>query len=53
MYEASKYKSFYYKSKLDIDTNDEQSMRRLVLNFVEGLHWVLQYYHNGCPSWNW
>jgi len=53
MYEASKYKSFYYKSKLDIDANDEQSMRRLVLNFVEGLHWVLQYYHNGCPSWNW
>ena len=20
---------------------------------MEGLHWVLNYYHHGCRSWNW
>ena len=26
----------------------------LISNYiVEGLHWVLHYYHKGCKSWNW
>jgi 5'-3' exonuclease len=25
----------------------------VVASYVEGLHWVLQYYHSGCQSWNW
>eukprot|EP00190_Bangiopsis_sp_CCMP1999_P001137 CAMPEP_0198735810 /NCGR_PEP_ID=MMETSP1475-20131203/61887_1 /TAXON_ID= ORGANISM="Unidentified sp., Strain CCMP1999" /NCGR_SAMPLE_ID=MMETSP1475 /ASSEMBLY_ACC=CAM_ASM_001111 /LENGTH=649 /DNA_ID=CAMNT_0044499531 /DNA_START=328 /DNA_END=2277 /DNA_ORIENTATION=- len=53
LYDGPTYKEHYYKKKLDIDVNDREAMNALVLNYIEGLHWVLQYYHNGCPSWNW
>lgn len=53
LYDGPTYHAHYYKKKLDIDIADERALRALILNFIEGLHWVLQYYHNGCPSWNW
>eukprot|EP00188_Purpureofilum_apyrenoidigerum_P005351 Plantae.Rhodophyta-Purpureofilum_apyrenoidigerum.ctg6890.p1 GENE.Plantae.Rhodophyta-Purpureofilum_apyrenoidigerum.ctg6890~~Plantae.Rhodophyta-Purpureofilum_apyrenoidigerum.ctg6890.p1 ORF type:complete len:679 (+),score=115.02 Plantae.Rhodophyta-Purpureofilum_apyrenoidigerum.ctg6890:186-2222(+) len=53
LYDGPSYAEYYYKKKLNIDNNDTEALNELVLNFVEGLHWVLQYYHNGCPSWNW
>ena len=27
--------------------------RALVVNYLEGLHWVLKYYYSGCISWKW
>jgi len=31
----------------------ETFKRSVVKSFVEGLSWVLNYYHNGCISWTW
>lgn len=25
----------------------------MVREYIEGLHWVLHYYHYGCGAWNW
>lgn len=53
---ASSYKDYYYQAKLNIDPNDPDKLknrRAIVRDYLEGLHWVLNYYHNGCPSWEW
>eukprot|EP00187_Rhodella_violacea_P010069 CAMPEP_0174894908 /NCGR_PEP_ID=MMETSP0167-20121228/9426_1 /TAXON_ID=38298 /ORGANISM="Rhodella maculata, Strain CCMP736" /LENGTH=532 /DNA_ID=CAMNT_0016134109 /DNA_START=135 /DNA_END=1730 /DNA_ORIENTATION=+ len=47
------YAAYYYKKKLDIDVKNPAPVRSLVQVYLEGLHWVLHYYHAGCPSWNW
>lgn len=54
---ARSYRDFYYESKLGWLTEDRDRtlfLRRAhVRDYMEGLHWVLNYYHNGCPSWEW
>lgn len=45
------YRDFYYKEKLNVTTREER--RAMVRDYLEGLHWVLHYYHKGCPSWEW
>lgn len=53
------YRDFYYETKLgwSPDKQDRASTlrnrREHVRDYLEGLHWVLNYYHNGCPSWSW
>jgi len=50
------YRDFYYHSKLNIDPEDPErdvKRRAIVRDYLEGLHWVLNYYHNGCQSWDW
>ena len=55
------YKSHYYKSKFGMSTSpgppstdvDPAARQKLVSSYLEGLAWVLQYYHNGCGSWTW
>jgi 5'-3' exoribonuclease 1 len=58
--EASRsYREFYYQSKLGISPlptrRDEaqRDRRAIARDYIEGLHWNLNYYHNGCCSWNW
>ncbi|EGG13984.1 5'-3' exoribonuclease [Cavenderia fasciculata] len=48
----------YYRSKFPDFPEENRSAivdykRHLVLKYVEGLSWVLNYYHNGCISWRW
>jgi 5'-3' exonuclease len=41
------------QSKFGIAAGDEEGIRRVVQAYVEGLSWVLTYYHHGCGSWTW
>lgn len=53
------YREFYYKSKLGISPlityrdKAQRDRRAIARDYIEGLHWNLNYYHNGCCSWNW
>eukprot|EP00934_Nitzschia_sp_Nitz4_P006965 Nitzschia sp. Nitz4//scaffold141_size107518//35241//37253//NITZ4_004273-RA/size107518-processed-gene-0.107-mRNA-1//1//CDS//3329536279//6955//frame0 len=54
---ARSYRDFYYESKLGWNVEDRDhtlfQRRKHVRDYLEGLHWVLNYYHNGCASWDW
>lgn len=55
-YKTPEYRRKYYmlKFKFDVEGVDgEKHLQRLRNIYMEGLHWVLQYYHNGVSSWNW
>lgn len=45
--------SKYYSEKLGIHKNDAIARRRVAASFIEGLHWVLEYYYRGVASWTW
>mmetsp|Transcript_11284 Transcript_11284/g.20392 ORF Transcript_11284/g.20392 Transcript_11284/m.20392 type:complete len:658 (+) Transcript_11284:94-2067(+) len=52
-FRKSTYRKFYYETKLGIQQEDTKFLHTLNQHYLEGLHWVLQYYHNGCQSWDW
>ena len=43
----------YYDMLLDIDYKDEEAMKQLSLNYLEGLEWTFKYYSSGCVDWRW
>ena len=47
------WKNKYYKSKFDWGLENEEEMRNLTENYVQGLQWVLFYYYRGVASWPW
>ncbi|KAA6417737.1 MAG: 5 -3 exoribonuclease 1, partial [Trebouxia sp. A1-2] len=47
------FKSKYYSEKLGIHKHDAAGRRRVAACFIEGLHWVLEYYYRGVASWTW
>jgi len=53
------YREFYYESKLRISPlatkrgEAQRDRRAIARDFLEGLHWNLNYYHKGCCSWGW
>ena len=51
------YRDFYYETKLGWKTQDRSRTlyrrREHVREYLEGLHWCLNYYQNGCKAWNW
>mmetsp|Transcript_12959 Transcript_12959/g.14877 ORF Transcript_12959/g.14877 Transcript_12959/m.14877 type:complete len:631 (+) Transcript_12959:409-2301(+) len=49
--EQLSYRDYYYQTKLR--NNTPEFRRQHVRDYLEGLHWVLNYYHNGCQSWDW
>jgi 5'-3' exoribonuclease 2 len=38
---------------LDIHYKDEEAMKKLSLNYLEGLEWTFKYYSSGCVDWRW
>ncbi|OTB04605.1 hypothetical protein M426DRAFT_38552, partial [Hypoxylon sp. CI-4A] len=47
------YADRYYEQKFHVDKNDIEFRRKVARAYVEGLAWVLRYYFQGCPSWEW
>jgi 5'-3' exonuclease len=42
----------YYKALLKMD-NDEDRLKQISLNYLEGLEWTMKYYTTGCADWRW
>jgi 5'-3' exoribonuclease 2 len=42
----------YYKSLFDFE-KDNENIKTLCNNYLEGLEWVFKYYSNGCCDWRW
>ncbi|CRL03012.1 CLUMA_CG016524, isoform C [Clunio marinus] len=47
------FKDRYYESKFDVMPDNLQFRYSVALEYVKGLCWVLQYYYQGCASWEW
>jgi 5'-3' exoribonuclease 1 len=47
------WKDKYYKDKYGWGLDNEEEMRTLTENYVQGLQWVLYYYYRGVASWPW
>lgn len=43
----------YYKKNFKILEKDRYATDKVVVNYIEGLNWVLQLYLVGIPSWTW
>jgi len=42
----------YYVSLFHIDY-DEERIKQICVNYLEGLEWNMKYYTFGCPDWRW
>ncbi|KAF6831678.1 GTPase-activator protein for Ras-like GTPase [Colletotrichum plurivorum] len=47
------YADRYYEQKFHVDRKDTEFRHKVARAYVEGLSWVLLYYFQGCPSWEW
>ncbi|CAM1509245.1 Fc.00g029840.m01.CDS01 [Cosmosporella sp. VM-42] len=47
------YADRYYAKKFHRDPKDIAFRHKVAEAYVEGLAWVLLYYFQGCPSWEW
>lgn len=47
------WKNKHYVDKFGWGLDNEEEMRNLTENYVQGLQWVLYYYYRGIASWPW
>ncbi|KAE8222002.1 hypothetical protein CF319_g4734 [Tilletia indica] len=47
------YRERYYQQKFGVELSDVEFRRNVAKSYVEGLSWVLAYYYQGVPSWQW
>lgn len=47
------YADRYYEQKFHVDPKDIEFRHEVARAYTEGLAWVLRYYFQGCPSWEW
>ena len=48
----SGYKKLYYHHKLKLPTL-KRSLKYICHSYITGLEWILRYYLQGIPDWNW
>ena len=56
MSDPQRYRENYYRKKFGWEVGTEEgaaAVRGLVSDYVEGLMWCLEYYHDGVGSWDW
>jgi 5'-3' exoribonuclease 1 len=52
VYASDRYKQHYYENKFSLEGSAaERAPPALLETYLQGLVWVLNYYHNGCASW--
>jgi 5'-3' exoribonuclease 1 len=49
----TEWKDKYYTTKFEWGLENEEELRKLTENYVQGLQWVLYYYYRGVASWPW
>ncbi|TFY53636.1 hypothetical protein EVJ58_g9344 [Rhodofomes roseus] len=47
------YKERYYQHKFGVEHSNANFRKEITTRYMEGLAWVLQYYYQGTPSWQW
>ena len=47
------WKNKYYEEKFGWGIDNQEEMKKLTENYVQGLQWVLYYYYQGVASWPW
>lgn len=60
----SSYANYYYREKCQVE--GKANIRRMCVDYIkvritgvvtanqlQGLFWILSYYHHDCPSWDW
>lgn len=47
------FKDRYYENKFGVSGKDPKFRNKVACEYFRGLCWMLQYYYQGCPSWDW
>ncbi|KAF4574688.1 5'-3' exoribonuclease 2 [Pleurotus pulmonarius] len=47
------YKARYYQQKFGFEPSDQEAKKKITKCYIEGLCWVLHYYYQGTPAWQW
>ncbi|ORM39350.1 5'-3' exoribonuclease 4 [Babesia sp. Xinjiang] len=45
------YADYYHTQKCQV--YGKANIRRMCIDYLKGLFWILSYYHHDCPSWDW
>jgi 5'-3' exonuclease len=46
------WRNRYYKCLVDNEMNEEM-IKNISINYLEGLEWTMKYYTSGCSDWRW
>ena len=47
------WRARYYHTLFHVNSEDEERIKQICINYLEGLEWTMKYYTSGCPDWRW
>ncbi|ADV23068.1 Strand exchange protein (5'-3' exoribonuclease), putative [Cryptococcus gattii WM276] len=47
------YRERYYEKKFGVKLSEREFIDKVTKSYMEGLCWVLEYYYQGVPAWDW